>query len=144
MRMISVAIASVIGGAGLVAGALIGAGSASAETYETPFGDVTADQTFSLSEPSYRYELSYTDPSGSFTAGGWSEGRPDYGVHSDIRVTLNGETLIGNHQHYGYEGSLIENNFDLGDLRTEQRLGNNLAYDGQVFYNGECVFNCPK
>src|SRR5215218_216392 len=99
-----------------------GSGIAQAETYETPFGDVTADQTFSISEPSYRYELGYADPTGTFSVDGWSEGRPDYGVHSDVRVILNGETLVGNHQHYGYEGSLIENNFDLGDLRTEQSL----------------------
>jgi hypothetical protein len=120
--------------------AILAAPLASAETYETPFGDVTADQSFSLSEPSYRYELSYTDPTGTFTTGGWSEGRPDYGLHSDIRTSVNG-VEIGNHQHYGYEGSLIENNFDLGDVRTEQKLGGE-GYQGAVFYQGRCIYGC--
>jgi len=115
---------------------------ASAETYETPFGDVTADQQFSLSEPSYRYEFGYADPTGTFSFNGWSEARPDYGAHSNVTATL-GDTTVSNHQHYGYEGNLLENKFVAGDLAANTTVSSALIPGQQVFYNGECVWGCP-
>lgn len=128
--------------AGLFTVTLAAAAPAAAETVSTPFGDVTADQDVSFTTPSYRYEVGYTDPTGTVSWGGWSEGRPDYGLHSDVRVAVNG-VEVGNHQHYGYRDLLIENNFDAGDLRTEQSISNEGTYSGAVFYNGECVYGCP-